>query len=464
MTKTKSLPPDLPPLPDHWEWKPLQELLQPQRNICYGVVQPGTHIVGGIPIVRAKGVKNGRVEEPDPLRIAPEIDAKHTKSRLIGGEILITLVGEYFGQVAVAPPTLAGFNTARAVGVVPVESDAQFISFALQAPVSQHYIKTWATTTAQPTLNLCDVAQLPIPMPPKWERDKIAHILGTLDDKIELNQQMNHTLESIARVLFKSWFIDFDPVRAKLDGRKPAGMDAETAALFPAEFEDSSLGRIPKGWKVKTLGDFIDIKHGYAFKGEFFRDTPPGDILLTPGNFAIGGGFKDDKFKYYVGEVPEEFVLRKGDLLVTMTDLSKLGDTLSYPAILPTEREGRYLHNQRLGKVLIKPENAISKLHLYYLLCTNEYRHEILASATGTTVKHTSPGRIQAFKFLAPPSEVSLEFDKVVSSFFEKILINNDENRFLTATRNALLPKLLAGKVPVKDIEKFLIGEDNAYV
>lgn len=177
---------------------------------------------------------------------------------------------------------------------------------------------------------------------------------------------MNQTLEAIARALFKSWFINFDPVRAKMEGRQPAGMDAETVALFPAEFEDSALGKIPKRWEVKTLGDFIDVKHGYAFKGDFFRDTPPGDILLTPGNFAIGGGFKDDKFKYYVGEVPEEFVLAKGDLPIAMTDLSKLGDTLGYPAIIPTKKEGRYLDNQRLGKVIIKSENSISKFYPYY--------------------------------------------------------------------------------------------------
>jgi len=265
---------------------------------------------------------------------------------------------------------------------------------------------------------------------------------------------MNQTLEAIAHALFKSWFIDFDPVRAKLDGQQPAGMDAETAALFPAEFEDSAIGKIPKGWKVKTLGDFIDIKHGYAFKGEFFRDQPPGDILLTPGNFTIGGGFKGDKFKYYVGEIPEEFVLTQGDLLVTMTDLSKLGDTLGYPAIVPTEGESRYLHNQRLGKVLIKSENAIDKLHLYYLLRTNEYRHEVLAGATGTTVKHTSPSRIQAFKFLAPFPELSLKFGAVVSSLFEKKSLNDDENQFLTLTRDTLLPKLLSGEIRVQDAEK----------
>jgi type I restriction enzyme, S subunit len=103
------------------------------------------------------------------------------------------------------------------------------------------------------------------------------------------------------------------------------------------------------GWQTIRLGELVEIKHGFAFKGEFFRDSPPGDILLTPGNFAIGGGFKSDKLKYYNGPVPEEYVLLEGDLLVTMTDLSKSADTLGYPALVPKPLYARFLHNQRLG-------------------------------------------------------------------------------------------------------------------
>ena len=103
-------------------------------------------------------------------------------------------------------------------------------------------------------------------------------------------------------------------------------------------------------WVPKSLSDLIDIRHGFAFKEAFIREEECGDILLTPGNFAIGGGFKDNKFKYYDSSIPEEFILSSGDLLVTMTDLSKQADTLGYPAVVPKCPEGRrYLHNQRLG-------------------------------------------------------------------------------------------------------------------
>src|SRR5579871_3642125 len=106
-------------------------------------------------------------------------------------------------------------------------------------------------------------------------------------------------------------------------------------------------------WKIIRLADVINIIHGYAFDGQYFRDKPEGDILLTPGNFAIGGGFKDDKFKYYVGPVPTDYVLTEGGLIVTMTDLSKTSDTLGYPARVPAATNHRFLHNQRLGKIIV---------------------------------------------------------------------------------------------------------------
>ena len=110
-------------------------------------------------------------------------------------------------------------------------------------------------------------------------------------------------------------------------------------------------------WVHSRLGDLVDIKHGYAFKGEYFFEEPPGDFLLTPGNFAIGGGFQWGKRKYYRdGPVPDDFVLRPGDLIVTMTDLSKGADTLGYSAAVP-ESNVRLLHNQRLGKVIKKSES-----------------------------------------------------------------------------------------------------------
>ena len=185
-------------------------------------------------------------------------------------------------------------------------------------------------------------------------------------------------------------------------------------------------------WKEYALKDLIDIKHGYAFKGKFFSEEETNLILLTPGNFKIGGGFQAKKLKYYSkdGEVPEQYILREDDILVTMTDLSKSGDTLGYPIKVPALENKILLHNQRLGKVEIKSDK-IDKDFLYYLMCSNKYRNEVLASATGTTVKHSAPDRILKFEFGLPSIEEQQKIANILFCLDEKIELNNEMNKTL---------------------------------
>jgi type I restriction enzyme S subunit len=183
-------------------------------------------------------------------------------------------------------------------------------------------------------------------------------------------------------------------------------------------------------WKEYRLGDIIDVKHGYAFKGECFSDLPTLDILLTPGNFNIGGGFKDGKRKYYNGEYPKSYLLNEGDIIVTMTDLSKEGDTLGYSAKIPKHDKIRFLHNQRIGLLKFK-RNDFSKEYIYWLLRSKEYQQFIVNSATGSTVKHTSPSRICEFEFIAPPYNTQNAIAEILSSLDDKIELNNKINQDL---------------------------------
>ncbi len=203
-------------------------------------------------------------------------------------------------------------------------------------------------------------------------------------------------------------------------------------------------------WHDVALGDLIDIKHGYAFKGEYFRDEPTEKVLLTPGNFAIGGGYKADKLKYYDGPVPEEFVLAGGDLLITMTDLSKATDTLGYPALVPLDEHRRYLHNQRLGKVIARGDAPIDRQFLYYLLCTKTYRNEIVAGATGTTVKHTSPDRIRSYRTRIP---IQLDEQRaiahILSTLDDKIELNRRMNETLEEIARAIFKSWFVDFDPV---------------
>jgi type I restriction enzyme S subunit len=192
------------------------------------------------------------------------------------------------------------------------------------------------------------------------------------------------------------------------------------------------------------------VMHGFAFPGENIREDLPGDILLTPGNFAIGGGFKGDRFKYFDGEVPTDYVLSEGDLIITMTDLSKQADTLGYPALVPKSGGTRFLHNQRLGKVLIKDKAELDRGYLYYLLCTADYRHEVLASATGTTVKHTSPSRILAYKASIPPLAEQKAIAAVLGALDDKIELNRRMNAKLEEMARALFQSWFVDFDPVR--------------
>ncbi|MDB4846547.1 restriction endonuclease subunit S [Candidatus Pelagibacter sp.] len=177
-------------------------------------------------------------------------------------------------------------------------------------------------------------------------------------------------------------------------------------------------------WQDFKLEDIIDIKHGFAFKGEFFSDKPTNNILLTPGNFKIGGGFKKDKFKYYNGPIQEKYILKNNDLIVTMTDLSKKGDTLGFSAKVPNDKQKKFLHNQRIGLVELL-DNRFSLEFIYWLLRTSEYQKFVVGSATVGTVKHTSPSKIRSYKFKAPKdSFFRNKICKILSSYENLIECN----------------------------------------
>jgi type I restriction enzyme S subunit len=197
------------------------------------------------------------------------------------------------------------------------------------------------------------------------------------------------------------------------------------------------------------VGDILARRRGedssrLRFKGEYFRDEGPGDILLTPGNFTIGGGFTWHKTKYYEGPVDDRFVLRPGDLIITMTDLSKGADTLGSPAVVPPPPNGaRVLHNQRIGLVEITTPARVDPGFLYAALRTSAYRSQVLATATGTTVKHTSPTRIENARIPFPPISVQRRIAAILQTLDAKIETNNRMATTLELLAQAVLERML---------------------
>ena len=179
-------------------------------------------------------------------------------------------------------------------------------------------------------------------------------------------------------------------------------------------------------WRRRRLGDVLEIKHGFAFKGEFFSNT--GEfVLLTPGNFREDGGLrlKGEKEKHYTGKFPEEFLLRQGDLLVAMTDLTQNAPILGSPVFIP--EDGRFLHNQRLGKIVNLKTNEVLPKFVFYLFNTASVRGHIKGSASGATVRHTSPSRIYDVPVELPPLPVQRRIASILSAYDE--LIENNQRR-----------------------------------
>ncbi len=176
-------------------------------------------------------------------------------------------------------------------------------------------------------------------------------------------------------------------------------------------------------WERKKLGDLVDIKHGFAFPGTGITSIKSKNLLVTPGNFEVGGGFRLGRNKYFIGEVKEEYILSKNEIIVSMTDLSKEGDTLGYTAKIPDDSSYQYLHNQRIGKLV--PLNKDFHIDfIYWLMRSRNYRHWILSSATGSMVKHTSPGRIKDYEFSLPPLSKQKTIANLLNNLDQKIELN----------------------------------------
>ena len=288
-----------------------------------------------------------------------------------------------------------------------------------------------ASTSTYPSLKLSDIEILDILLPPLPEQRAIASVLSCLDDKIDLLHRQNKTLEAMAETLFRQWFVE----------------------------------EADEGWGGGTLGDYITVKHGYAFKGKHITTEKNNQILVTPGNFKIGGGFKFGKMKYFIGsDYPKDYIFSSDDLIVTMTDLSKEGDTLGYSALIPEHNQDEvvYLHNQRVGRVEFKKD--ISKYLFYYLMKTDDYQWFILGGASGTSVRHTSPTSIGSYPFQVPPMKRIKEFDAVVSGLISKVHQNQIQIHTLEKLRDTLLPKLMSGEVRVECMKHMEEYESDSHV
>jgi len=444
---------DLPELPERWQWCCLGDLVDQSRGICYGIVQPGKHDPDGTPMINSGDVISGVTPKEIRFRVSNDIHIKYRRSTIQGGEILLTLVGANFGQVGIAPVETIGYNCSRAVGVIPVTEAPLFVTLCLRGSLCRHFMDNWANTTAQPTFNLKEVANLPIPLPPLAERIGIAHILGTLDDKIELNRKTNETLEAMAKALFKSWFVDFDPVKAKAEGR-PTGLPAEISDLFPDSFEDSELGEIPSGWSISNLDDFIHLDSGLPYKG-LLKGT--GDAhLLTMGCADRALRFKSDGVHSYPSSIPARHLVNPGDIVICSHDLTQAREQLGAPFVVPDNFSGR-IAAAATNTFIVRQKSPSTTEYLYQIFRSNGLREQMIASAKGSVILHISKESVLYYSFASPGSDRLISaYQSATDGMTQKIQEIGKGIYTLATIRDALLPKLISGEIRIPDAEKML--------
>jgi type I restriction enzyme S subunit len=313
-----------------------------------------------------------------------------------------------------------------------------------------------ASTDMAPYLSLIDQRRLRILLPTPLEQRAIGHILGSLDDKIELNRRINETLEGIARALFKSWFVDFDPVRAKAEGRDPA-LAGPVAALFPDSFETLEPRVVPKGWHLQEIGKLLTLDKGLSYKGACLADL--GTPMVNLGCFLGKGKFSEQAIKHYTGEFRPQHVVRQGDLVIANTDITQKREVIGSPALIPPHLgtdKVIFTHHVFAARFLDGKQGW--RLFTYFALLQEAFRERAAGFATGTTVLALPRDAVLNLPIITPPIELVQIFGSMVEPLVARIWHNAANSRILAGLRDTLLPKLVSGDLRIPDAKQVLGG------
>ncbi|AKF10017.1 Type I restriction-modification system, specificity subunit S [Sandaracinus amylolyticus] len=367
------------------------------------------------------------------------------KSEVAPGDVIVANVGANAGTVFRAPrlpyPMTLGPNA------VLCRPDRQillrdFLYYFLSSPPGQDLLRSIVSGSAQPKFNKTDLRNAAVPAPSLPQQRAIAAVLGALDDKIDLNRRMSETLEETARALFKSWFVDFDPVRAKAEGRQPFGMDAATAALFPASFDDSETGEVPKGWAVDALDGIASFLNGLALQK--FPPIEGRPVLPVIKIAQLRAGAPNER-ELADAAVPAQYVIEDGDLLFSWSG-SLLVDVWC---------GGRGALNQHLFKVT---SDRCPKWFFKGWLDHHLPSFQAIAADKATTMGHIQRRHLTEAKVAIPPQAVITAAGGTFEPMLARAVSSRVESRTLAELRDYLLPKLLSGEVRMRDAEK-LVGE-----
>lgn len=392
----------------------------------------------GIPMLRVTDIKSGSVSTTK-CKLVDEQTYQEFSRRYVpkDGDIVITRVGSY-GKVAYVgdPNFCLGQNTAA---IVPKSISPRYLYYVLSSPLGKSEIEKLVVGSTQKTLSLKAIKSLSVPRHGNDNEKAIAHILGTLDDKIELNQEMNQTLEEIAKAIFKSWFVDFDPVRAKAEGRR-TGLPPEISDLFPDELVDSEIGEIPKGWEVAPLDQIGSFRNGLALQkypaNEGEEQLPVVKIAQLRKGSTEGGDL-------YASAVPENFIVDDGDYIFSWS-----GSLMAKYWV-----GGKGALNQHLFKVE-------ERTHPVWFIAgwVDQFMPEFqsIAASKATTMGHIKREHLKQAICTLPPNEILQACASCITPIIERSILTQQESKTLSELRDTLLPKLISGELRIHDAEKFL--------
>ena len=402
----------------------------------------------GISLIRSQNVHDHKFLKEGLAYIDEEKADKLNNVIVEPGDILLNITGDSIARCCVVPNWVLPARVNQHVAILrPTQNlDSIYLQKYLCLSIVKNYMLGHDAGGTRKALTKGNIERFLIPLPPLPEQKAIARILGSLDDKIELNQQMNRTLEATARAIFKSWFVDFDPVRALVDGRQPEGMDAETAALFPDEFEDSELGMIPKGWKVAPLPEVIEVNPK--------RSLSKGQLApyLDMKNMPTQGHYPDNWF---------DRPFKSGTKFIN-------GDTL-LARITPCLENGKtafvdFLEDEVVGwgsteYIIFRPKPPLPLEFGYYLARSEELRMHAIQNMTGTSGRQRTPADcFWQYLMAVPTEEIATKFGEIIKPLTTKIRANSEQSRNLANLRDTLLPKLMSGEIRMIEAEKMVEG------
>lgn len=433
-------------MPNHWVVVTINDLIEKQfatlQTGPFGtMLHASAYQSEGTPVIAVQHIGDNRLIHSDTPLVNEETRQRLLRYTLQDGDIIFGRKGAVDRRALVRKDEegwLQGSDCIR-LRLDPRVVNPVFVSYVLGTRSYREWIVQHAQGATMPSLNQEILRRIPLPLPSLSEQYSIADVLGSLDDKIELNRRMNNTLESLARTLFKSWFVDFDPIRAKAEKRAPVGMDAETAELFPSAFD----GAIPQGWRVNEIGKAVKVVGG---------STPS----TKEPKYWDGG--------YHWATPKDLSALQSPILLDTERKITKEGVSQISSGVLPG---GTLLMSSRapvgylaISEIPISINQGFiamvcdSELPNYYVLNWAETNMEaIKGRANGTTFMEISKSNFRPMSVVVPTKKVIQKFIEQVEPLYKKIAANLRESHTLATLRDTLLPRLMSGEVRVKGAE-----------